>query len=113
MSARAFSLLAAGLLALGAIGCKKAAGQPQTIQEAVTQLRDSLANASPEVKKNLYEGVSNGIRYQNYPVAMEALGRLSQDPSLNDAQKKLVNDLLAMVKEKAQGQTNSAASPTQ
>jgi hypothetical protein len=97
-------------LAFGSAGCKKngASGQPKTVEEGLMQLRAALATASPEVQSNLYNGVSNGIRYGNSLEALGALDQIASDPTLNGDQKKLVNNVAELLKQSIQNQQNTA-----
>ena len=94
------SILSAGLIALSGVGCKKesASRQPQTLQDGIAQLRTALATANPQVQSNLYNGVVYGVRYGKYMDTLVALDQIASDSSLNDAQKKAVNDMIEMVK---------------
>ncbi|HWX20612.1 MAG TPA: hypothetical protein VN578_12000 [Candidatus Binatia bacterium] len=104
-------LLTAGVLALSGAGCKKQAASqnPQTLQDGVAQLSASLATASPEVRSNLYSGVAFGIRYGKYVDAMMALDQIASNPSLNEQQKKLVNNVLDLLKQEIQKQQGGAS----
>lgn len=99
-------ILTGGLLALSGLGCGKGGAfrQPQTIEDGVAQARTALATASPAVRSNLYTGVSFSIRYGRYPEALAALDQIAGDPSLNERQKKVVNDLAALIKQAIQNQ---------
>jgi hypothetical protein len=103
-------LLMAGLFAFSGVGCKgkKAVSQqPQTLEDGVEQLRTALASASPDVQSNLYSGVSYSIRYGSYDKALVSLDRIASDPGLNDGQKRLVNDVIELVKARIQNQGNA------
>ena len=99
------SILAAGLLGFNCAGCKKQGSQqpPESLEAAFQKLRASLVKASPEVQSNLYNGVDYNLRYDNYLKAMMFLDRIATDPSLNEQQKKDVNQVIEMVKVKVQG----------
>jgi len=107
---RILSVLAVVLLAWGAAGCKKQASAqaPKRLEDGVLQLQAALAKASPEAQRSFYNEVDYGIRYDNYPQALAALGRIAADPSLNTHQKKLVNDVAELVKARMQGQAKPA-----
>ena len=94
-------------------GCKKNAtggGQkPQTLEAGMEQLRAALGDASPLVQSNLYNGVSSGIRYGNYPQALEAMDAIVGDPGLNAQQKKVAGDVIELLKAAAQNQQNTPA----
>jgi hypothetical protein len=95
---RIFATLIAVLLA--AAGCKKqtALPPPKTLEEGVAQLRTALLKASPKVQNDLYSGVDYGVRYGNYKEAAAALDRIASDPGLNEQQKKLVNEVIELLK---------------
>jgi hypothetical protein len=99
------------LLALSGAGCSKKAvsAPPQTLQQGVAQLRAALLTADPEVQRELYNRVVRGIRYRQYPQALAALDRIASNPSLNDQQKKIVNDVAELLKQAAQKQQNAPA----
>jgi hypothetical protein len=104
------STVALALLVFSAAcGKKQAFQQPQTVEEGVTQLRAALVNANANIQSNLYGGVDYGVRYGNYVNAMAALDRIAADASLTEQQKKLVNDVMNLLKQKAQGQPAPAA----
>ena len=94
--------------------CEKNANakKPQTVEEGLAQLRALLVDASPEVQSNLYNGVSYGIRYANYPQALAAMDSILADPGLNAQQKQAANDVTDLLKTAAQNQLN-APSPAQ
>lgn len=102
------SVLLGSLLAFSGAGCKdKAASEkPQTVEQGVAQLRAVLATASPEVNSNLYSGVAYGVRYGNFVGALMALDKIASDPSLNERQKKTVNDVIDLLKQAIQNQQN-------
>jgi len=77
------------------------------VEAGSEQLRAALLNASPEVQSNLYNGVAYNIRYGNYENALMSLDRIANGPSLNDRQKKLVNDVIELLKSKIQSQDNA------
>ena len=98
------SVLAAALLAFNGAGCKKQESQqaPEALGTAFLKLRASLLKASPEVQSNLYNGVDYNLRYDNYLKALMFLDRIATDPSLNEQQKKDVNQVIELVKVKVQ-----------
>jgi hypothetical protein len=113
MRDRLVAVLILILLTCGS-GCKKdtITQKPQTLEEGVAQLRTLLADANPEVQSNLYNGVSYGVRYGNYPQALESMDRILGDSSLNAQQKKAANDVVDLLKTAAQNQQN-APNPAQ
>jgi outer membrane murein-binding lipoprotein Lpp len=97
-----FSIVLGSLLLLGGAGCHKnsaAAAAPKTLQQGVAELRQALATANPVVQSNLFNGVSYGLRYGDYAKASAALEQIASDASLNDQQKKAVNDVNDLVKQ--------------
>lgn len=102
------SIVIGSLLAFSGAGCHKKAAddRPQTLEDGMTRLGASLITASPEVQSNLYNRVSRGIRYGNYSDASLGLQQIASDPSLNDQQKKLVNDVSGLLKQ-AENQRNA------
>jgi len=107
------SVLIFSLLVFGTAGCtKQAAGKPQTLEEAIVQLRAALVKASPDVQRGFYNGVDYGIHYGNYADALMALDRIRNDPSLNDQQKKLIEQVSGLLLAKIQNPQN-AAKPAQ
>jgi hypothetical protein len=101
----AVSVLIAGLLALGCAGCKKQAAsqQPQTLEQAVTQLGTALLKASPETQSTYRDGVAYNLRYGKNAEALAALDRIAGDPSLKEPQKKAVNDVIEGIKKAMAG----------
>lgn len=92
-------------LALGVAACSKGpSGQPKTLEDGLAQLRESLVNANAQVQSNLYSGVSYGIRYGNYTQALGAMDQIANDPSLDGKQKQLANQVLELLKQKAQSE---------
>lgn len=104
-----FSALLGSLLAFNGAGCNNQAAseRPQTLEDGVAQLRKALINASPEVQSNLYSGVAYGIRYGNFIGAAGALDQIGSNPSLNDQQKKAVNEVIELLKQAIQNQQNA------
>lgn len=101
-------LTCATLTALSGVGCHKhgaaAIEKPKTLQDGMVALQASLATASAAAQSNFYGGVSMGIRYNDYNKASLYLQQIASDPSLNDAQKKLVGDVGDLVKQAMDGQ---------
>jgi hypothetical protein len=101
------ALVAAGLLGLASAGCKKQ-GEPQSadaLQASYQQMRAALVKASPEVQSNLYSHVDYSLRYDKFIEAMMYLDHIANDPSLNDSQKKAVNQVIEQLKTKVQNGT--------
>ncbi len=70
---------------------------PQAI-DAVA-FRSAFASAGPDTKATV-DQVMMSIQGSLYPDALKALGKLDNDPSLTEAQKKIVKDLIEQVKQK-------------
>jgi len=104
-------ILAGVALAVNTAGCNKqpTLHKPQSLQDGIDQLRLALDNANDEVKSNLYNGVSYNLRYDRYEEAMMAMERIQNDPSLNDAQKKLAGEVMDLMKQHVQGEQNAPA----
>lgn len=108
---RVVSLVAVGLLILAQPGCKKKAvtGQaPQTVEQGVEQLRAALLKASPDVQGDLYNGVVFNLRYGKNVEALASLDKISSDPSLTPDQKKLVDQVIELLKQRVQGAQGEA-----
>jgi hypothetical protein len=103
------SALLGSWLAFSGAGCnhQAASERPQTLEDGVAQLRKVLVNASPEVQSNLYSGVAYSIRYGNFIGAAGALDQIASNPSLNDQQKKKVNEVVDLLKQAIQNQQNA------
>ncbi len=109
----------AGLVALAGAGCKKEEAKPKAplyggVQIDLPKLQAALGNVgqtpSGQNLNNVLAKIRFGIRYQNYVDALVALDKLKDDPSLNDAQKKIVSDVLEQVKQAAANKEKQAAS---
>lgn len=113
MTGRIFPVLLGSLIIIGSTSChKKASAEaPKTLNDGVTELRAALLSANPVVQSNLYQGVCFGIRYGDYARASSALQQIAGDPSLNDQQKKAVNDVSELLKQAIEGQQNTAQPP--
>jgi hypothetical protein len=97
-----FFTLAAAFFSLA--GCKKAeqsAGPPQEyygVKLNWSRLDTAFTNASPEVQNDAYLAV-RAFRYAQFPQALFQLDRVLNNPTLTDAQKSLVNDLIEQTKQ--------------
>ena len=93
--------LLAGALAL--VGCGKSE-PPAPVQQGVAidlpKLSDAFANATPETQ-SLLSAVASGVRYGEYASALAALDKLAKIPNLNEAQKKIVTEVIEQVKQVA------------
>ncbi len=106
-----FGVLAAGLLVVS--GCSKAQKPPPaaqyggvTVDLPKLQLAFST-NENAEVQSQITQ-VAFGMRYGDYVKALMALDKLVNDPSVNDAQKKVVNEVIEQVKAVANQQQKPA-----
>lgn len=94
-------LALAGILASVGAGCKKAPPPPPAAHNGVVidsaKLREALNGANQDIQRGLAKS-SFGIRYGDYVAAMMALDTISADPSLNDAQKKVIAEVMEQVK---------------
>ena len=99
------TVAAGALLAVGVAGYgkNKAAPQPKTLQDGLSQMQASLGTASPAAQSNFYNHVQAGFRYDNLQQSLNGLEAIATDPSLNEQQKKLVSDVIALFKAKMQG----------
>jgi hypothetical protein len=102
-------LLAAALAPVGCGKQKSPAPVPQGVSIDESALRNAFSTASPDLQGLSAEAV-RGIRRVNYPAALAALGKLANAPGLTDAQKKVVTDVTAQVKQSA---SSAPAAPAQ
>ena len=96
-------LLAAGLVAF--TGCKKSGKTLTTttvdgVQLDTAKFAQVFEGASPELHQAQLQ-IQLNIRYSQYVQALEGLDKLSNDPSLNEEQKKAVAELVGQVKQLA------------
>ena len=105
----------AGLLVSGVVGCKKAE-QPSTApvqQNGVgidsRKLQAALATVTSDDVRAAMQKFSFSLRYRNYVDAMVALDKLAADPGLNEAQKKLVAEVMEQVKQANNAKDAAAA----
>jgi hypothetical protein len=92
-------------VAFSTTGCHKSGGsaeRPKTVEEATSQLRALLPNASPAVQSNFFNGVNYDIHYHNYAAASDQLQQIASDPGLNAQQKQAVADLDDLLKQAMQ-----------
>ena len=96
-----FPILAVGLLAFAA--CKKedqakeSAQAYHGIEVDWPKLEAEFASAGPDVQGSV-SSVKRFFRYGQFPQALMELDKLSNNTSLTEPQKKLVNDLIAQTK---------------
>lgn len=105
-------VLALALGIVGFSGCKKAQeAQPSPQIGGVTvdtpKLLQAFNHSDPELIKTAND-VSSNVRYGEYMKALEGLDKLSNDPKLTDAQKKVVADVINQVKQLASTQAPPA-----
>ena len=91
------------LLGLAAAGCKKnveGPGVPEIngVKVDFPKLQHIFDGAGPEIQQSVSETIQ-GIRYGMYEKSLEALDKLANDTTINDAQKKVVNDMIESVKQ--------------
>ncbi len=96
----------AGLVAVPGAGCKKEAAAQKAptynnVQVNMPKLRAALEKGGQEVQAEMAH-VTYGLRYRRYVDALVALDKLKELPSLNDAQKQVVNEISEQVKQVAQ-----------
>ena len=94
-----FNILLAALLCFSVAACKKKAGSAKTIGEAEVQLRVAI-DSNPQARNIYLDKVMNAVQYERYPEALAGLDLLLKEPSLNEEQKKLTNQLIDMIKAK-------------
>jgi hypothetical protein len=115
---RTINLLSAFLTVavLVSAGCSKSDKTPQApemngVTVDIPKLQQAFADSSPELKKLATE-VGFNIRYGKYEDALMALDKLANDPSVTEAQKKVVNELIEQAKKLANA-APAAAAPAQ
>jgi len=100
---------------LTAVGCGKSETPPAPQMQGVTidipKLTQAFENASPELKSTVTQ-VGFNVRYGKYEDSLMALDKLANDPNVNEAQKKVVAQLIEEVKQLANAPPPPAA-PTQ
>jgi len=109
---RIVSIALASLIVFGGAACHKNAGAQggaKTLEQGVTDMRAVLVSASPQVQSNFYHVVSYNIRYGDYAKAADGLQSIASDPSLNDQQKKVVNEVSDLLKQAIENKQNTAA----
>ena len=92
------------VLLLGLAGCgkKKPVVQPpyemSGVKVDVPKLQQAFVGAPPELQADVNQTALN-LRYGMYEKSLQSLDRLINNPGLNDAQKKVVNDLIEQMKQ--------------
>ena len=97
-------------IGLALTGCKKkdaSGGSSDNPMSALIKMQQAIYPAPPEIQASM-EKVAFGIRYRQYETAMPELEKIAANPTLNDAQKKAVNDTMEALK-KAMAAPPSAA----
>jgi hypothetical protein len=91
---------------LASVGCKKSgqAAPPITEYSGVKvdwpKLDTEFANSDPEVQNGAYMAKRH-LRYERFPEALMELEKLSGNPKLTDAQKKVVTEVAEQTKQAA------------
>jgi hypothetical protein len=106
--------MAAGLLVVGGAGCNKGADPAKgpVKQNGVAidsrKLQTELAsNPSESLRKDMQK-FAFGLRYHNYVDALVALDKVAAEPTLTEAQKKLVAEVAEQVKAAANAKEGDA-----
>ena len=104
-------VLATCLLAVA--GCSKAPKLPEHqdvngVSVDLPKLQQAFMGSPPDVLNDVSQ-VAFGIRYGDYMKSLAALDKLSNNTSITEPQKKVVNDVIEQVKKVlAQGQAPAA-----
>ena len=97
-----FGVLVAGLLAFSGCGKKEpqtpAAYEIRGVKVDMPKLEQAFAGAGNDLQADVVQTTSN-IRYGQYVEALVSLDKLVNNPSLNDAQKKVVNEVIEEMKQ--------------
>jgi hypothetical protein len=99
-----------------ASGCGKSNQTPQAptfnnVTVDIPKLTQAFAEASPELKA-LATQAGFSVRYGKYEDSLMALDKLVNDANVNEAQKKVVNEVIEQVKKLANA-APAAAAPAQ
>ena len=98
-----FRCFVLSILLLGFAGCGKKQ-QVQTSYEIngvkvdVPRLQDAFSGSPPELQADVNQ-TTLGLRYGMYEKSLTALDKLSNNPNLNDTQKKVVSDMIEQMKQ--------------
>jgi hypothetical protein len=100
---------------LMAAGCGKSDKTPPApeingVAVDIPKLNQAFVDASPELRQASTQ-VGFSVRYGKYEEALMALDKLANDVNINEAQKKVVNELIEQVKKLANAAP--AAAPAQ
>src|SRR5712691_12731821 len=97
-----FGVLVAGLLAFTGCGKNelkyKTAYEIRGVKVDMPKLEQAFAGAGNDLQAAVVQTTSN-IRYGQYVEALVSLDKLVNNPSLNDAQKKVVNEVIEEMKQ--------------
>jgi hypothetical protein len=98
------------LVALGGAGCKKenpAQKVPTFNKQPVDMpaLRKAVEPAGQEAQQAVRR-IGLGLRYHRWDQAMEQLDKLKAMPNINDAAKKVIDEVAAQVAEAAKSEAN-------
>ncbi len=100
-------------VALAPVGCSKkdsgTTNQPPAVSVDVPKLRDAFTSASPDLQKMVGLAI-RAIASHREAQALPILDQLANAPGLTDAQKQVVTEVTAQVKQMA---SRAAAAPTQ
>jgi hypothetical protein len=104
-------ILLSGVLALAGCGKSKPAAGPMIsgVTVEVAKLQQAFATASPDLQTAV-DAVKMGVRYGDYAATLAELDKLANNPSLTEAQKKIVAEVAEQVKQVA---SKAAPPPTQ
>ena len=103
----------AGTLVLAGCGKPKAAGPQPMIINGVNVDLPKMQAAFPSDKPEVMDCINKTrmcIRYGKYAEALPELDKLAASPGITDAQKAVVNDVMAQMKQVI---TKAPATPTQ
>ncbi|MGO8679095.1 MAG: hypothetical protein ACLQVX_24915 [Limisphaerales bacterium] len=105
--------IALACLTLAGAGCGKSETPAQKVPTYgnvaidMPKLRKALETAGPDAQTGI-RNVTYGLRYNKYVDALMALDKLKELPSLNDAQKKTIDEVTEQVKQAAKDQEGKA-----
>jgi hypothetical protein len=95
------TILLGGLLCFSGAGCNKKQTAPKTPEDAILEVRQAMTTAPKPLQDIFYNTVEPGIRYGKTDEAIAGMEKIASDPSLNEQQKKAVNDMIGLLKAKA------------
>jgi hypothetical protein len=95
--------VALGLALFGLAGCSKSVQGPAVpeingVKVDYPKLQHTFEGASSEIQQHVSDTIQ-GIRYGMYEKSLEALDKLVNDASVNEEQKKVVNEMIESVKQ--------------